>query len=146
MTAQLSITVVPPLRGAVIENARFLWPVKLWTNVSGIPFKFIYIHTQKSSRILIKSNRNQVLFTIDWSIWNRTNVRLIPKSFLWLYVIYCKHASRIFSFNRKFTIILENIVSKYYSLYVIFHMKYVFVIQHIKEFLHVENKKVFLSM
>ena len=36
------------------------------------------IHTEKSFRNLIKSNRNQIVFTIFWLIWNQTDVRLVP--------------------------------------------------------------------
>ena len=34
--------------------------------------------TQKSFRNLIKSNRNQIVFTIFRLIWNQTDVRLVP--------------------------------------------------------------------
>ena len=33
------------------------------------------LYTQKSCRILIKSNRNHVVFTIFYLIWNQTDVR-----------------------------------------------------------------------
>ena len=36
------------------------------------------IHTQKSFRNLIKSYRNQIVFTIFRLIWNQTNVHLAP--------------------------------------------------------------------
>ena len=35
-------------------------------------------HTGKSFRNLIKSNRNQILYTIFQLIWNQTDVRLVP--------------------------------------------------------------------
>ena len=35
------------------------------------------IHTEKSFRNIIKSNRNQIVFTIFWLIWNQTEVRLL---------------------------------------------------------------------
>ena len=36
-----------------------------------------YIHTEKSLRNLIKSNRNQIVFTIFRLIWIQTDVRLV---------------------------------------------------------------------
>ena len=35
------------------------------------------VHTGKSFRSLIKSNRNQIVYTICWFIWNQTYVRLV---------------------------------------------------------------------
>ena len=40
--------------------------------------EFFHIYTQKSFRNLIKSNRNQIIFTIFGLIWNQTEVRLVP--------------------------------------------------------------------
>ena len=36
------------------------------------------VHTEKSFRNLIKSNRNQILFTIFWLIWYQKDVSLVP--------------------------------------------------------------------
>ena len=41
-----------------------------------VPFRFL--HTEKSFRNLIKSTRNQIVFTIFRLIWNQTDVRLVP--------------------------------------------------------------------
>ena len=38
----------------------------------------VTIHTEKSFRNLIKSNRNQILFTIFQLSWNQKKVRLVP--------------------------------------------------------------------
>ena len=38
----------------------------------------VYLHTKKSFRNHNKSNRNQIVFSIFWLIWNQTNVRLTP--------------------------------------------------------------------
>ena len=35
-------------------------------------------HTEKSFQNLIKSIRNQIVIIIIWSIWNQTDVRLVP--------------------------------------------------------------------
>ena len=37
-----------------------------------------YVHRQKSFRNLIKSNGNQIVFSIFRLIWNQKNVRLVP--------------------------------------------------------------------
>ena len=39
------------------------------------------VHTGKSFRSLIKSNRNQIVFTISRLIWNQTNFRLVRNKF-----------------------------------------------------------------
>ena len=36
------------------------------------------VHTEKSFRNLIKSNRNQIVFTIFRLIWHQKDVRLVP--------------------------------------------------------------------
>ena len=36
------------------------------------------LHAEKYFPNLIKSNRNQIVFTIFWLIWNQTDVRLVP--------------------------------------------------------------------
>ena len=36
------------------------------------------LHTEKSFRNLIKSTRNQIVFTIFRLIWNQKDVRLVP--------------------------------------------------------------------
>ena len=38
----------------------------------------MYVHTEKSFRNLIKSKRNQIVFTIFRLIWNQKDVRLVP--------------------------------------------------------------------
>ena len=43
-----------------------------------VDWENLYSHTDKSFRNLIKSNRNQIVFTIFWLIRNRTDVRLVP--------------------------------------------------------------------
>ena len=36
------------------------------------------LHTEKYSPNLIKSNRNQIVFTMHRLIWDQTDVRLVP--------------------------------------------------------------------
>ena len=38
----------------------------------------VRVHTEKYIRNLIKSNQNQIVFTIFWLISNQTDVRLVP--------------------------------------------------------------------
>ena len=75
---------------------------------------YLHLHTEKTFRNLIKSNRNQIVITIFRLIWNDTDVRLVPhlsqngkynlisvwfnkvsKNFLYVWM------SSIFSWNRK---------------------------------------------
>ena len=66
--------------------------IKQWTcsvlwhqesRIERLPFKNIFnqtssfVHTEKSFRNLVKSNRNQIVFIIFQLIWNQTNVRLV---------------------------------------------------------------------
>ena len=45
---------------------------------TGQPYRWtINLHTDKSFRNLIESNRNQILFTMHRLIWNQTDVRLL---------------------------------------------------------------------
>ena len=37
------------------------------------------VYTEKYFRNLIKSNRNQIVFTMQRLTWNETDVRLVPK-------------------------------------------------------------------
>ena len=43
-----------------------------------LPAQPCLLHTEKSCRNLIKSNRNQLEFTILQLIWNQTDVGLVP--------------------------------------------------------------------
>ena len=51
------------------------WKRLFWSDsVSGTTFFF---YTQRSFRNFIKSNQNQIVFTIFWLIWNQTDVHLV---------------------------------------------------------------------
>ena len=43
-----------------------------------IPRSFCLLHTEKSFWNIVKWNQNQIVYTIFPSIWNETDVRLVP--------------------------------------------------------------------
>ena len=83
--------------------------------------KYLPLHTEKYFWNLIKSNWNQVLFTVSWLIWNQTDVRFvlnksvhgkcnlisvwfikISKRFLCVYVVTVFKCKSFWSLSRHF--------------------------------------------
>ena len=60
------------VKGSILQNIKSLSLDKVRI-ISGL----ILPHTEKSFRNLIKSNLNQIVFTIFRLIWNQTDLRLV---------------------------------------------------------------------
>ena len=57
-----------------IEGFKGRWSL----GTMGVFYTVLMLHTDKSFRKFIKSNRNRIVFTILRLIWNITDVRLVP--------------------------------------------------------------------